>query len=279
MIEHWNVVRLMFNDRMQFDFGEKDIWTMFHSFCFDFSVWEMYGALLYGGKLVIVPNLTAKDPKEYLRLLKKEGVTVLNQTPSAFYRLAQEEVNRKGKKLSIRYVIFGGEALKPILLKTWKEKYPDTKLVNMYGITETTVHVTYKEIGWNEIEKDISNIGKPIPTLTAYVMGKNFRILPVGVAGELCVGGDGVGRGYLNKPELTAEKFVENPYMPEERLYRSGDMVRFLADGDMEYLGRIDNQVKIRGYRIELGEVESQLLKIKDIKEAAVIVRGICKRR
>ena len=273
MIEHRNVVRLMFNDRMQYDFGEKDVWTMFHSFCFDFSVWEMYGALLYGGKLVVVPGLTAKDPKEYLRLLKKEGVTVLNQTPSAFYRLAQEETIRKGKKLCIRYVIFGGEALKPIMLKAWKEKYPDTKLVNMYGITETTVHVTYKEIGWNEIEKDISNIGKPIPTLTAYVMDRNMKILTVGVAGELCVGGDGVGRGYLNRPELTAEKFVENPYIPREKLYRSGDMVRFLADGDMEYLGRIDHQVKIRGFRIELGEVESQLLKHADIKEAAVIAR------
>ncbi len=270
MIEHKNVVRLMFNNKIQFDFTSEDVWTMFHSFCFDFSVWEMYGALFYGGKLVIVPKLTARQPRKYLELLKKEKVTILNQTPTAFYNLSNEEVSIKEKELSIRYVIFGGEALKPIMLKSWREKYPGTKLINMYGITETTVHVTYKEITEHEIENNISNIGKPIPTLTAYVMDRDMKLLPIGAAGELCVGGDGVCRGYLNRPELTAEKFINNPYKEGERLYKSGDLVRMLPTGEMEYLGRIDHQVKIRGHRIELGEIENKLIRHGAIKEAVV---------
>jgi len=273
MIEHRNVVRLMKNDKLQFEFSETDVWTMFHSYCFDFSVWEMYGALLYGGKLVIVPKLTAKDTGEYLKLLKKEEVTVLNQTPTAFYNLISEEMKEEGKELKLRYVIFGGEALKPLMLKEWKRKYPEAALINMYGITETTVHVTYKEIGETEIAENRSNIGRPIPTLTTYIMDKNRKLAPVGVPGELCVGGEGVCRGYLNRPELTAEKFVQNPYRPDEIIYRSGDLAKLLSDGEMEYLGRIDNQVKIRGHRVELGEIENQLLKHEGIKEAVVITR------
>lgn len=273
MIEHKNVVSLLYNDKMQFDFDSSDIWTMFHSQCFDFSVWEMYGALLYGGKLVIVPKLTAKNTRDYLELLKREKVTVLNQTPTAFYHLSDEEMLDQESKLAVRYVIFGGEALKPSLLKGWKEKYPQTKLINMYGITETTVHVTYKEITDEEIKTNTSNIGRPIPTLTTYIMDKYLKIVPVGVAGELCVGGAGVGRGYLNRPELTHEKFIENPYKPGERIYRSGDLARILPSGDMEYLGRIDHQVKIRGFRIELGEIENQLLLHEEIKEAIVVAK------
>lgn len=271
MIEHRNVVRLMFNDKFQFEFDDRDVWTMFHSVCFDFSVWEMYGALLYGGRLVVIPKLTAQDTREYLKVLKEEKVTVLNQTPSAFYNLMKEETGLAGRALNLRYVIFGGEALKPSLLKRFREKYPHTKLINMYGITETTVHVTFKEITEEVIEAEISNIGRPIPTLTTYILDKNSKLLPVGVAGELCVGGDGVGRGYLNRPELTAEKFIWNPYVQNERLYRSGDLARLLSNGEMEYLGRIDHQVKIRGFRIELGEIEASLRKHPFVKDALVL--------
>ncbi len=273
IIEHKNVVRLMFNDKMQFDFNDTDVWTMFHSFCFDFSVWEMYGALLYGGKLVVVPKSVAQEPAEYLKLLRAEGVTVLNQTPTAFYNLLAEEVKAKEKDLSIRYIIFGGEALKPVMLKSWKERYPASRLINMYGITETTVHVTYKEITDYEIENNISNIGRPIPTLTTYIMDRNMKLLPIGVPGELYVGGEGVCRGYLNRPELTAEKFVPNPYNSNDRLYKSGDLAKLLPNGEMEYMGRIDHQVKIRGHRIELGEIESKLLSHSSIKETIVLVK------
>ncbi len=273
MVEHKNVVRLLFNEKFQFDFGSDDVWTMFHSHCFDFSVWEMYGALLFGGKLIIVPKIIAQEPSEYLNLLKDNKVTILNQTPSAFYNLIQEDLESGDKKLQLKYVIFGGEALKPGKLKEWNKKYPSTKLINMFGITETTVHVTYKEIGLSEIENNISNIGKPIPTLSAYVLDKHLRIIPQGVAGELFVGGDGVARGYLGKEELTKKRFITNPYNIAERLYCTGDLVRILMNGELEYLGRIDHQIQLRGFRIELGEIESQLLNYPLIKDVVVIDR------
>lgn len=273
MIEHRNVVRLLVNDKMPFDFGASDTWTMFHSYCFDFSVWEMYGALLYGGKLVIVPKLTAQSPADFLSLLKKEQVTILNQTPASFYQLLEEEARSTGERLQLRYVIFGGEALKPAKLKSWKTRYPVTKLVNMYGITETTVHATYKEIGDYEIRHNISNIGKAIPTLQLFVLDKYLNLLPAGVPGELCVGGDGLARAYLNRPELNSEKFIDHPFIAGEKLYRSGDLVKMLPAGDFEYLGRIDQQVKIRGFRIELGEIENRLMEHAAVKDVVVIDR------
>jgi amino acid adenylation domain-containing protein len=273
MIEHRNVVRLLFNDKNLFGFTEHDTWTLFHSYCFDFSVWEMYGALLFGGKLVIIPKNVAQSPKEFLQLLKDQKVTVLNQTPGSFYNIIAEEIENPISDMAIRYVIFGGEALKPGKLKQWKERYPDCKLVNMYGITETTVHVTYKEITPREIEHNTSNIGKPIPTLSLLVLNRDLKLVPVGVAGELCVGGAGLARGYLNRPELTAERFIDHPYIPDEKLYRTGDLAKMLPNGDFEYLGRIDHQVKIRGFRIELGEIESKLLLHPEVNDTLVIDR------
>ncbi|MBW7477833.1 amino acid adenylation domain-containing protein, partial [Paenibacillus oenotherae] len=294
MIEHRNVVRLFFNSEPLFGFSEQDVWTVFHSFCFDFSVWEMYGALLHGGTLVIVPSMTAKSPELFLSLLRQERVTILNQTPTYFYQLMQvEAMNRirdevpgndevrqlagtdsvEDDPLSLRMVIFGGEALNPALLGGWKATHPAVQLINMYGITETTVHVTYKEISAVEIEQGASNIGLPIPTLQVYVLDQHRRLLPIGVPGEMYVAGAGLARGYLNKPELTAERFVDNPFATGEKLYRSGDLARWLPDGNLEYLGRIDQQVKIRGYRIELGEIEAVLQRHEQVKEAVVIAR------
>ncbi|ANF97987.1 non-ribosomal peptide synthetase [Paenibacillus bovis] len=273
LIEHKNVVRLLFNDRNLFDFDDRDVWTMFHSFCFDFSVWEMYGALLYGGKLIIVPSMVAKSPESFLQLLKQDKVTILNQTPTYFYQLMQAELAHAGSELNLRKIIFGGEALSPYLLKDWHDRYPNTQLINMYGITETTVHVTYKEIGAAEIAAGKSNIGVTIPTLSAYILDEQRRLQPVGIPGELHIAGDGLARGYLNRPETTAEKFIEHPFQPGERMYRTGDLARWLPDGNLEYLGRIDHQVKIRGYRIELGEVEAQILRIPSVLETIVLAR------
>ncbi|MEE1281387.1 MAG: amino acid adenylation domain-containing protein, partial [Acutalibacteraceae bacterium] len=269
-VMHKNVVRLLFNDKFEYDFSEKDVWTMFHSYGFDFSVWEMYGALLYGGKLVVVNESTAMNSREFMELLEKEKVTVLNQVPTAFYNLEKEDSLER--KLNVRYLIFGGEALNPRNLKGWAERHPETKIVNMYGITETTVHVTYREIGAKEIEKGVSDIGQAIPTLKVYVMN-GMQLCGVGIPGELCVAGDGVARGYLNRPELTAEKFIDNPF-GEGKLYRSGDLARWMPDGNLEYLGRIDEQVKIRGFRVELGEIESKIKGISGIKDSAVIAKA-----
>ncbi|WP_372948097.1 amino acid adenylation domain-containing protein [Mariniphaga sp.] len=270
MIEHRNVVRLFFNSAPLFDFNENDVWCMFHSFCFDFSVWEMYGALLFGGKLIIVSELIAKDPLEFISMVDKEGITVLNQTPSAFYNL-MESTNNSEVSLNLRYIIFGGEALFPKHLEKWYIQYPDVKFINMYGITETTVHVTYKEIDEYDIDNNISNIGNSIPTLSVYILNEFKKLQPVGVVGELYISGKGLARGYLNRPELTGQKFVSNPFIKGERMYSSGDLARRLPDGSIEYIGRKDDQVKIRGHRIELGEIESKLNLLPDIKRAIVL--------
>ncbi|MFP4499142.1 MAG: condensation domain-containing protein, partial [Vulcanimicrobiota bacterium] len=183
MLQHKNVVRLFHNSKMPYDFNENDVFSMFHSFCFDFSVWEMYGALLYGGKIVMIPRELAVNPSDFLKVLKKYKVTVLSQTPGAFYNLIEEDLKADDHDLAIRYVTFGGEELKPAMLKKWHEKYPETKLINMYGITETTVHVTFKEITTADIERKISNIGVPIPTLRTYIMNRNLQLNPIGVPG------------------------------------------------------------------------------------------------
>jgi tyrocidine synthetase III len=267
VVNHKNLLRLFVNDKYLFDFDENDIWTLFHSYSFDFSVWEIFGALLFGGKLIIVPGEIVKEPFSYYNLLIEEKVTVLNQTPSAFYRLPVDD-----EKLSIRYIIFGGEALQPLKLREWKNNHPEIKLINMYGITETTVHVTYKEITDEEIESGISNIGKPIPTLGVCVLDEKYNLIPKGMTGQICVYGKGVSRGYLNRPELTVEKFKN--ISPFGLCYLSGDLGRILENGDIEYLGRSDDQVQLHGFRIELSEIENALISIEGIKEAVVLTVG-----
>ncbi|GGA37501.1 surfactin synthase subunit 1 [Kroppenstedtia guangzhouensis] len=270
MIEHRHVVQLLVQTPGKFKFTEADVWMMFHSFCFDVSVWEMYSALLHGGSLVIVPKDVARDPQAFAELVSRERVTVLNQTPSAFYSFEQA-VERSHLDFSLRFVIFAGEALKPGLLKGWKKRFPQVRLINMYGITETTVYVTFKEIGEREIRNNLSNIGTPLPTYKCIVCDEWGRPVPKGVPGELYIGGAGIARGYLNRPELTEERFVEHPDFPGERLYKSGDLVRLQPDGELEYCGRIDQQVKIRGYRIETSEIEVLLMQHEQVQEAAVV--------
>ncbi|MBQ2445459.1 MAG: amino acid adenylation domain-containing protein, partial [Oscillospiraceae bacterium] len=269
MICHRNVVRLMSNSSFQFDFGQEDVWMMFHSYGFDFSVWEMYGSTLFGGRLVVVDEETARDSHSLKALMCREGVTVLNQVPSSFYRLQDCCDGREGLKL--RYLIFGGEALRPDKLAPWHTMYPQCRIINMYGITETTVHVTYRGIGQEEIRAGISDIGSAIPTLKVYIL-RGDSLCGIGVPGELCVAGEGLAKGYLHRPDLTEEKFIPNPF-GEGRLYRSGDLARWLPNGNLEYLGRIDDQVKIRGFRIELGEIESGLRRCEGIRDCAVILR------
>ncbi|WP_340203733.1 amino acid adenylation domain-containing protein, partial [Ascidiimonas sp. W6] len=201
MVEHQNVVQLFKHESCLYDFAATDVWTLFHSFCFDFSVWEIYGALLHGGRLIIVPEKLTKDAVSFRNLLLQEKVTVLNQTPSAFYAL-QDELLLQDFSISIRYIIFGGEALNPSHLGRWKKRYPNCKLINMYGITETTIHVTYREITSKDIQSTQSIIGRAIPTLSCYILDEYQQLLPIGVIGELCISGAGVARGYLNKEEL-----------------------------------------------------------------------------
>jgi amino acid adenylation domain-containing protein len=273
LVTHQNVTRLLFNQANPFDFHSGDRWPLFHSYCFDVSVWEMYGSMLYGGTLVVVPKEIAQDSIVFYDFLLRNKITVLNQTPTAFRSLMQNNRNRlfTGPAATVRYLIFAGEALMPEILAEWNAAIPSCKLVNMYGITETTVHVTYKEITAEEIKANKSNIGLPLPTLSCYVLDMDLQQVPVGVIGELCVGGAGVAQGYLNKPELTAQRFIAHPFKKDERLYRSGDFARILPSGDIEYIGRRDDQVKIRGHRIELAEVESAICRQEGVKDAIVL--------
>lgn len=270
-ISHENVVRLFFNDENKFDFNDTDVWSLFHSYNFDFSVWELFGALLFGGTLVIVPKDIRRDTFKFYDLITEQKVTVLNQTPSSFYNLSTVANAKSEHNLSLRYVIFGGEELIPKRLAKWHQKYPQTTLVNMYGITETTVHVTYKKIGKTEIENNSKSIGQPIPTLKALILDSNLNIVPKGVKGELFIGGKGLSNKYINNPKLTEEKFINDPYEKGQKLYRSGDVARINADNELEYFGRLDKQIQIRGYRVELKEIETCLNNYADITNVTVI--------
>jgi amino acid adenylation domain-containing protein/non-ribosomal peptide synthase protein (TIGR01720 family) len=281
LIPHANVVRLFSATDHWFGFDEQDVWTLFHSYAFDFTVWELWGALFHGGRLVVVPYWISRSPEAFYKLLCDEGVTVLNQTPSAFRQLIHAEgtTDRSAlRELALRWVVFGGEALDLGDLRPWWDRHSDQKpvLVNMYGITETTVHVTYRPVSRADLERPWSSvIGHPIPDLRIFVLDTHRGLLPIGVPGEMFVGGAGVARGYLGRPELTAERFLADPFSsdPAARLYRTGDLARQLASGDLEYLGRIDHQVKIRGHRIETGEIEAALDLHPGVREAVVIPR------
>jgi amino acid adenylation domain-containing protein len=279
MVTHDNVVRLFRATQPWFQFDHHDVWTLFHSYAFDFSVWEIWGALIHGGRLVVVPFEVSRSVGEFYELLLAERVTVLNQTPSAFHPLAAVATAAgRRRELSLRLVIFGGEALELSSLGPWFERHGDRvpQLVNMYGITETTVHVTYRPLSSADARgAPGSLIGRRIPDLRLYVLEPGGQPAPPGVPGEICVGGAGVARGYLNRAELTAQRFVADPFCdePGARMYRSGDLARLRTDGDIEYLGRIDEQVKIRGHRIELGEIEAALTGHSAVREAVVIAR------
>jgi len=279
LVTHHNIARLFAATEHWFGFDARDVWTAFHSVAFDFSVWEIWGALIHGGRLVLVPYLVSRDPTEFHALLVREGVTVLNQTPSAFRQLMGVDSRENASDdLALRFVILGGEQLDFQSLRPWFERHGDAKpqLVNMYGITETTVHVSYRPIAIADLDaaRD-SMIGEPIPDLDILLLDSHLQPVPVGVPGEIFVGGAGIARGYLNRPELTAERFIANPFStdPTSRLYRSGDLARRTSHNDLAYLGRIDLQVKIRGFRIELGEVEAVLKQHKAIRDAVVLAR------
>ncbi|MCB5183570.1 amino acid adenylation domain-containing protein, partial [Streptomyces antimicrobicus] len=278
VVPHGNVVRLFTRTEGWFGFGSDDVWTLFHSYAFDFSVWEIWGPLLYGGRLVVVPFEVSRSPEEFVRLLVAERVTVLNQTPSAFYQLMQAEREVAGPgELALRYVVFGGEALDLWRLGEWYERHAGDApvLVNMYGITETTVHVTHLALDPDTAaSSEGSLIGTEIPDLRLYVLDTALRPAALGVAGEMYVAGAGLARGYLGRPDLTAGRFVADPYgAPGSRMYRTGDVARWNRDGELEYIGRADQQVKIRGFRIELGEIEAALQSHPDVAQVAVTVR------
>lgn len=267
---HFNVLRLFYATEHWFEFKEDDVWSLFHSSVFDFSVWEMWGALLYGGKLVVIPKEVTRAPDIFAQWVEQHQITVLNQTPSAFKQYAMV-----GKPFNLRCVIFGGEALDIPSVLRWFEHYGEDQpqLINMYGITETTVHVTYQPLTTKLLKgRTAAPIGEAIPDLSMYVLDPWLQPVPDGMTGELFVSGGGVADGYHNRAELTAQRFVSNPFsLIQPTLYRSGDLVKIDNQGELIYQGRADHQVKIRGFRIELGEIENALLLCEGINEALVL--------
>jgi syringomycin synthetase protein SyrB1 len=261
LVEHRNVVRLFEQTQAWYAFDEHDVWTLFHSIGFDFSVWEIWGALLHGGRLVAVPHDISRSPAEFHALLAREGVTILNQTPSAFIQLERAD-RASGAALALRQVIFGGEELKLATLAPWVARHGDQRpaLVNMYGITETTVHVTYRRLSAADIAAGQSSpIGRPIPDLAIHLLDEHGQPVADGVPGEIHVEGAGLTRGYLHRPDLTRQRFVlaQRPGTQElVRMYRTGDRAVRNCDGDYVYRGRIDDQIKVRGFRIEPKEIE-----------------------
>ncbi|MBB3112261.1 amino acid adenylation domain-containing protein [Paenibacillus phyllosphaerae] len=274
MVPPRNIMSLIEATEQEFRLTHRDVWTMFHSASFDFSVWEMWGSLLTGGHLVVVPRQTARSPYDFYELLAEKQVTVLNQTPSAFYALTKvDHEQRQAKLTSIRLVIFGGEALDTYKLSNWLERYPVSccRLVNMYGITETTVHVTYRNIRHRDPEFLAKSVGVALPGWEISIRDERGEPSFYGMEGEIWVGGAGLSHGYHNREELTSQRFVIDP-KDGRRWYRSGDLGRMRPDASVDYLGRMDSQVKLRGFRIELDEIRAVIQKLPNIRNVAVML-------
>lgn len=276
-IAHYSAAHLFDALRPVIQFDEHDIWTVFHSYAFDFSVWEIWAPLVSGGRLVVVPMKAVQSPEALHDLLYKEGVTILNQTPSAIKQLlaVKKDEEANGKRLSLRAIICGGEALPPQLAAELLEW--EIPLWNFYGPTETTVWATIQHVERIQSMNRPVSVGRPFANMQTYILDAHLQPLPIGVCGELHIGGIGLALGYFQRPELTQEKFIPNPFEQDgnapTRLYKTGDIARYLPDGSIEFLGRSDHQVKIRGFRIELGEIEAAIRTYPAIKETIVIDR------
>ncbi|MET0397983.1 MAG: amino acid adenylation domain-containing protein [Longimicrobiaceae bacterium] len=281
VVTHACVARLFAATAPWFRFAADDVWTLFHSCAFDFSVWEMWGALLHGGRLVVVPLWVARSPDAFRALVAREGVTVLSQTPSAFRHFVRADEDAPADAgLALRRIVFGGEALDAPSVRRWLARHGEAspRLVNMYGITETTVHVTYCELDARVLDASLPGttpIGRALPDLRVHLLDAAQEPVPAGVPGELYVSGAGVSAGYLGRPELTAARFLPDPSSaePGARTYRSGDLARRAADGSLHFLGRADGQVKVRGFRIETGEVEAAVRALPGVRQGVVVLR------
>ncbi|PZG50770.1 non-ribosomal peptide synthetase, partial [Spongiactinospora gelatinilytica] len=275
VVPHSSVVTLLANTRPDLGFGPRDVWVQFHSYSFDFAVWELWGALAHGGELLVPEYALTRSPVDFHRLVRERGVTVLNQTPSAFYQFIEADRHVGEPLPALRLVVFGGEALDLGRLRGWVERHGtgSPALVNMYGITETTVHVTHRALTDADFAGTASPIGGPIPGLVTHLLDDRLRPVPPGRVGAIYVAGAQVSLGYLGRPGLTASRFVADPFAGDgSRMYHTGDLARRTLDGSLEFVGRADEQVQLKGFRIELGEVESAIRRLDGVVDVAVTV-------
>ncbi|WP_216214814.1 amino acid adenylation domain-containing protein [Amycolatopsis aidingensis] len=278
VITHGNVLALLAGALPRFAFTADDRWAIFHSFCFDFSVWELWGALATGATAVVVPWQTVLVSAELIEFLAEQRITVLNQVPSVFRYTAQAHAENGHPELPLRYVVFGGESVHLDTVRDFvKGAGPyGPEMVNMYGITENTVHSTFKVLDAETLRSgSASPIGRPLPHVGVHVLTAERKPVPDGTPGELWLSGPGLSTGYLHREDLNKERFAELPFGPDSgmlRCYRTGDLVRRLPDGELEYLGRDDDQVKIRGFRIELREIETAIGSHPEVLDSAVCV-------
>ncbi|MFD9101327.1 amino acid adenylation domain-containing protein [Streptomyces virginiae] len=277
VVPHSSVVALLANTRPAMDFGPHDVWVQFHSYSFDFAVWELWGALVHGGELLVPEYALTRSPVDFHRLVRERAVTVLNQTPSAFYQFIEADRRAAEPLPALRRIIFGGEPLDLGRLGGWVGRHgtASPELVNMYGITETTVHVTHRVLSDEDFERGdaVSPIGGPIPGLVTHLLDDRLRPVPPGRVGAIYVAGDQVSLGYLGRPGLTAGRFVADPFAGGgARMYHTGDLARRTLDGELEFTGRADDQVQLKGFRIEPGEVEAAIRELDGVVDAAVTV-------
>lgn len=269
---NYNIVYLLNSTRDKLVQNENDVWTLFHTYTFDFSTWEIYASLLYGGKLIIVPKDVTINPRKFLHLLVDEKVTILNQTPAYFYKVIEEEklANLTSSDINIRAILVGGEAVYAKPFSYWKEKYPQTTIFEVYGPTESTIFATMCEITDSDIENNETFIGYPLKYYNVYILDKDDQLLPIGCDGEICIASGGLCNGYLNNQELTDKKFIYSNIL-NKKIYKSGDLGFYDTDGRIGYIGRNDNQVKIRGFRVEIGEIEKEILACGNVSKVLVL--------
>ena len=262
MVEHRNAVNLAFAQIQSFGITSDEKILQLSTYCFDASVEQIFIALFTGATLFLVSKQSLIDIKKLEAYIESQGITHIHTVPSLINMIEPR------KTYSLKRVVAGGEDCSASLATKWNDT---CQFINEYGPTETTVtSIEYFILKGQRVPNKIP-IGKPLPNTTVYILNKDMALCPIGVEGELYIGGEGVARGYFNQPKLTAEKFLESPFNTEERLYKTGDLVKWLPDGNIEFLGRIDQQVKIRGFRIELREIENRIMEYAEIKETIVI--------